>query len=176
MYAFATSGNRPNNDDFSTCSRDTMSFIMERKAGAGAADPCFIAQPANTCGNRVVEGSEQCDCGSTSASACTLVDACCAPGCALAASAVCSPFASVCCNTSCQITSGVECSPADECAQASFCDASQGYECPTPVANPDGTPCECDGSNCPKVCQSGACTESVCSLYGWDECECPTVR
>ena len=42
------------------------------------------------CGNGIVEGDEECDCGSNDTAECNMVDPCCVPGnCTLKEGAVC---------------------------------------------------------------------------------------
>lgn len=88
MYPTATDGTLPNNKKFSTCSRNIMGQTIVSKG------TCFIQsiqyyywisiqyntiEPSNQiCGNNIVEGTEECDCGSNDT--CHQNDPCCKVG------------------------------------------------------------------------------------------------
>ncbi|PIK57918.1 ADAM10 metallopeptidase [Apostichopus japonicus] len=57
MYPSATSGDKPNNNKFSPCSKENMTNVLQEKA------TCFVESGRPVCGNRIVEGDEECDCG-----------------------------------------------------------------------------------------------------------------
>ncbi|KAH8022793.1 hypothetical protein HPB51_005158 [Rhipicephalus microplus] len=68
-------GDRPNNDRFSPCSIGNMSAILKPLFNRETSrENCFLRHSGPACGNQIVEGDEQCDCGATEAE-CT--DKCC---------------------------------------------------------------------------------------------------
>lgn len=93
------------------------------------------------CGNGIVEGDEECDCGSNDTETCRRADPCCVPGnCTLIEGAVCrsvdcwrciivyqhdyspiSPNASVCCEADCTFASGKPCFTGDQCTKSQDC-------------------------------------------------------
>ena len=51
---------------------------------------CILEPTSDVCGNGIVEGNEECDCGSSDAEECFQTDPCCTPGnCTLRAGANC---------------------------------------------------------------------------------------
>ncbi|XP_037574447.2 disintegrin and metalloproteinase domain-containing protein 10 [Dermacentor silvarum] len=75
MYESATKGDRPNNDRFSPCSIGNISAILlPFFKGELPREICFQRPSGPVCGNQIVEGDEQCDCGLNEAE-CT--DKCC---------------------------------------------------------------------------------------------------
>uniref|UniRef100_A0A1X7VQD5 Disintegrin domain-containing protein n=1 Tax=Amphimedon queenslandica TaxID=400682 RepID=A0A1X7VQD5_AMPQE len=116
MYATATDGTLPNNKQFSSCSRDIMGKTIVNNGD------CFILEPFfQVCGNGIVEGTEECDCGSNST--CKSNDACCRIGeCLLEPNATCSPNKYTCCTSDCTPSAvGTVCSRGDECLVESTC-------------------------------------------------------
>ncbi|WAR29091.1 ADA10-like protein [Mya arenaria] len=73
MYARATSGLLLNNDEFSSCSISQINPVLDSKARG--SDGCFVPYSGEVCGNRVVEGDEECDCGWEE----ECVESCCNP-------------------------------------------------------------------------------------------------
>ena len=61
MYDKATTGDRPNNDRFSSCSIKSIETNVNDKRGR--YKDCFIKFTEKICGNQVREKGEQCDCG-----------------------------------------------------------------------------------------------------------------
>ncbi|XP_050035653.2 disintegrin and metalloproteinase domain-containing protein 10-like [Dermacentor andersoni] len=77
MYESATKGDRPNNGRFSPCSIGNISAILVPVfKGQSTRENCFQRHSGPVCGNRIVEGNEECDCGLNEAE-CT--DKCCYP-------------------------------------------------------------------------------------------------
>eukprot|EP00118_Oscarella_pearsei_P025240 m.307810 g.307810 ORF g.307810 m.307810 type:complete len:726 (+) comp42855_c0_seq1:27-2204(+) len=170
MYSRATTGQDPNNNRFSPCSRQSMLEVIAVR-GQGE-EGCFQQAEGAICGNSVVDEGEECDCGF--AEDCN--DLCCYPAsnaneCKLKPGAVCSVNGGPCCDPiSCQYYNA---SNMIQCAEASDCHASQNctggsQDCPTPTPRENGTECN-SGSN---VCANGVCTGSICSLMNLPECEC----
>eukprot|EP00055_Hartaetosiga_balthica_P005872 m.17840 g.17840 ORF g.17840 m.17840 type:complete len:682 (-) comp4845_c0_seq1:2039-4084(-) len=157
MYPVSVDGSSSVNFEFSAQSLSSISAVIQAKGG------CFISPSEPSCGNGVQEGVEPCDCG-TDVSLCAQIDTCCAPNCALAMGAACSPHHSdngVCCSSGCnKITSG-ECRPESQCTLSSNCNA-QG-ECVSGGDKADWTSCTTTTS---KVCNAGTCDTSVCEAWG----------
>jgi hypothetical protein len=66
-YPQAVDGNKPNNNLFSQCSRDSISqsFLDKRVK-------CFKEQ-TEVCGKGIVETDQECDCGDDCANSCTVL-------------------------------------------------------------------------------------------------------
>ncbi|XP_057274080.1 disintegrin and metalloproteinase domain-containing protein 2-like [Pezoporus wallicus] len=140
---------------FSTCSiRDFEAFLRH---GGGT---CLFSRPlltgpasqrAATCGNGIVEPSEQCDCGA--AQDC-LKDKCCTAGCQFKPGVKCSSGS--CCN-GCQFKrKHWQCRPAadEQCDLAEFCTGASA-SCPPDLYVQDGHGCEQGTGYCYKGrCQS----------------------
>ncbi|XP_028384137.1 disintegrin and metalloproteinase domain-containing protein 1a-like [Phyllostomus discolor] len=146
---------------FSNCSSDYFYRFLQEHKGA-----CLFNNPQHkgrlrrdsTCGNGVVEGEEQCDCGS----AC-YTHRCCDQTCRLKGNAECSD--GLCC-FGCRLRNkGYVCrSAAGECDLPEYCDGTSA-ECPADSYKQDGTPCDrlhyCVGGRCRNP-------DSQCSdLYGY---------
>ncbi|XP_016058521.1 PREDICTED: disintegrin and metalloproteinase domain-containing protein 1a-like [Miniopterus natalensis] len=134
---------------FSNCSSDYFyQFLLEHRGA------CLFNNPQHkgrlrrdvTCGNGVVEGKEQCDCGPDCAN-----NRCCDRACRLKDSAKCIP--GPCCNIDCKIEAkGTNCRPAiDDCDLPEYCDGTSA-ECPADSYKQDGTSCGrlhyCFGGRC----------------------------
>lgn len=88
MYPTATDGTLPNNRQFSSCSRDVMGrtivnngdcFVESNLMVYNNTINCYIVGPySQVCGNSIVEGTEECDCGSNAT--CKANDPCCKVG------------------------------------------------------------------------------------------------
>ncbi|CAG2068923.1 unnamed protein product, partial [Timema podura] len=62
MFASATSGDRPNNSKFSSCSVGNISNVLDAIVDTKKRN-CFTASEGAFCGNKIVEAGEECDCG-----------------------------------------------------------------------------------------------------------------
>ncbi|XP_065186629.1 disintegrin and metalloproteinase domain-containing protein 10-like [Sycon ciliatum] len=173
MYYSATDGTKPNNQRFSTCSRTSMAAVLSTKA------TCFdIRRESSTCGNGIREGAEECDCGSDNNETCRANDPCCRPGnCTLLPGNPCTAKWDVCCrtvtspqNVTMCVLAGEEkpCSYTDECQLQQFCNGENKTCLPSPT--PDGTLCNGNLS----TCSGGACSGSLCAVYGANACDCTT--
>ncbi|XP_004379188.1 disintegrin and metalloproteinase domain-containing protein 1a-like [Trichechus manatus latirostris] len=123
---------------FSNCSSDSFYQFLHEHKGA-----CLFNKPGHKgrtrrdaiCGNGVVDGQEECDCG-------PICDRhpCCDPTCKLKKYAQCSQ--GLCC-FECQLRGkGYMCRPAgDECDLPEYCEGTS-EECPVNTYKQDGTPCE----------------------------------
>ncbi|XP_066116657.1 disintegrin and metalloproteinase domain-containing protein 1a-like, partial [Saccopteryx bilineata] len=133
---------------FSNCSSDYFYQFLQEHKGA-----CLFNKPqrkgrlrrADVCGNGVMEGDEQCDCGNLCRN-----NPCCDQSCRLKDKAQCSP--GPCCNLSCQfLPEGTNCRPAQGvCDLPEYCSGTSG-ECPANTYMQDGTPCGLD------FCVDGEC-------------------
>lgn len=147
---------------------------------------CFIEAGLDECGDGIVTGDEECDCGrdAMGRSLCTPTS-CCTSLCKInvAAGHQCSPQNPLrypCCNTDCTFKShGEQCHEADDCADDSVCNGTSAA-CPNQNAKPDDSPCNCKNGNCtqypntnPQICQDGVCLAFVCETYGAVQCGLP---
>ena len=109
MFASATSGDRPNNSKFSTCSVRNISNVLDAIEDNKKRN-CFLVSEGAFCGNKIVEAGEECDCGFNKEE-CT--DKCCYPrivsetdlnynasakGCTRRRNTQCSPSQGPCCD------------------------------------------------------------------------------
>ncbi|KAH7951716.1 hypothetical protein HPB52_011705 [Rhipicephalus sanguineus] len=185
MYAAASRGDRPNNSRFSPCSIGNISEILVPLFnGEISRGNCFQRKSGPVCGNQIVEGDEQCDCGANEAE-CT--DKCCyarhaenkSLACHLKPPAKCSPTAGPCCTASCDfVPKGELCSEETECTERSYCEyplillqscwlrTGTRAKCPDAPAKANLTACNKNT----QVCLSGECKGSVCEKYGLMEC------
>ena len=171
MYPYLTPGNLANNDEFSSCSKDSIAKNVDAviyEKGSNKRN-CFtdIAQPF--CGNGIKEEGESCDCGFADECA-AAGDRCCVPGgqsggCNFVPGATCSPSNGICCDgNTCNLLSPEaasqrQCRPPGECSAAAYCTPTSDT-CPNANAKPDGTLCWENS----KVCMSGECAASLCSV------------
>ena len=130
----------------------------------------------NTCGNGIVEGNEECDCGDLCAQ-----DKCCTSDCKLTTNSKCSDKNQACCNN-CQYKpqNSICRMKESSCDVAEVCSGTNG-NCPVDVFVPDGTSCSENGfnGNCAsKYCTSAnkQCTDlyptssGACSGLGTPDC------
>ncbi|XP_077520004.1 disintegrin and metalloproteinase domain-containing protein 10-like [Amblyomma americanum] len=172
MFPSATKGTEFNNDKFSPCSlRNITSVLKPMFEGRSNRENCFQVFAGPICGNDIVEGNEECDCGAYLADC---EEKCCyprhntvgAPGCTLRKGEDCSPSAGPCCTTDCKLLdSSVLCKQDTMCRNLSYCDGINAT-CPLGPPKPDLTPCN-EGT---QVCMKGECSSSICMKYGLKEC------
>ncbi|XP_076080120.1 disintegrin and metalloproteinase domain-containing protein 10-like [Mytilus galloprovincialis] len=62
MFAQATAGTKSDNVLFSSCSISSMAPMVASR-GRDTSNGCFVEYSSATCGNKIVEGDEKCDCG-----------------------------------------------------------------------------------------------------------------
>ncbi|XP_061190593.1 disintegrin and metalloproteinase domain-containing protein 10-like [Saccostrea echinata] len=170
MFASATKGNLPNNDDFSLCSKNSFTDVI-----TAVVDPnkgkynCFTQSNMAFCGNGIVEEGEECDCGYDTD--CT--DKCCNPqqtsgpdsnACTLKIDQMnnrkynCSPSQGACCSSECTyMDTENQCRPSTECMKAQNC-TYPSSTCPASEKEPDLTFCD----NFSQVCLNGFCSGSLC--------------
>nr|XP_024215817.1 disintegrin and metalloproteinase domain-containing protein 10 [Halyomorpha halys] len=180
MFASATSGDRPNNSKFSSCSVGNISKVLdaieiEKKAN------CFKASAGAFCGNKIVEDGEECDCGYDEVEC---RDKCCYPrlvndsekrrntsakGCTRRANTQCSPSQGPCClSDQCRFvpaSHNIQCKPESECSWSSVCDGRTA-QCPRPMPKANKTRCN-EGT---QVCLNGECRGSICLEWNMTEC------
>ncbi|XP_015785243.1 disintegrin and metalloproteinase domain-containing protein 10 [Tetranychus urticae] len=177
MYSSATSGERANNNKFSPCSVRNISAVLNAVFHQEGKENCFEVDNGAFCGNKIVEDSEECDCG-YDAKECH--EKCCFPReydtylgrypdakpCKRRTGAFCSPSEGPCCKEACDFeTSDKLCRHETECTFESFCNGNSA-QCPAPPVKPDKT--ECNGGT--QVCIQGTCSGSICQKYDMEEC------
>lgn len=180
MFASATSGDRPNNSKFSTCSIRNISNVLDAIEDTKKRN-CFLASEGAFCGNKIVESGEECDCGFNDEEC---QDRCCYPrqigerdlslnatarGCTRRARTQCSPSQGPCCQSeTCSFVPshlGVKCKEETECSWSSTCNGTTP-ECPEPKPRDDKTKC----NNGTQLCIAGECSGSICLLWNMTEC------
>lgn len=143
MWSRSVDGSESNNKRFSRCSTETAGDFINTKGVL-----CFNNLGQDICGNGVVQGTEQCDCGETDPVACALKDPCCTVNCTLSddydglgTPALCSPNAGVCCTPTCQLKGlpdeSIQCRKEEECYVAILCskDTEHNGTCPDEVGS-----------------------------------------
>ncbi|XP_059220422.1 disintegrin and metalloproteinase domain-containing protein 10 isoform X2 [Stomoxys calcitrans] len=180
MFASATSGDRPNNSKFSSCSIRNISNVLDVLVGNIKRD-CFKVSEGAFCGNKIVEQGEECDCGFNEDEC---KDKCCYPrliseydlslnssarGCTRRAKTQCSPSQGPCClpNSCTFVPSNYhqKCKEETECSWSSSCNGTTA-ECPEPKPRDDKTKC----NNGTALCIKGECSGSICLLWNMSEC------
>nr|CAG4638307.1 EOG090X02I4 [Cyclestheria hislopi] len=174
MFASATSGERPNNSKFSTCSVGNISAVLDA-IQENKKRNCFTEWNGAFCGNKIVEDGEECDCGYDEDEC---EESCCYPrminrtaspvGCKRRPGKVCSPSQGQCCTKDCTFISAKNrerCKEEGECSEAAYCNGTSA-KCPDPAPKPDQI--ECNGNT--QVCQKGECSGSICLKFGMKEC------
>ncbi|XP_069703411.1 disintegrin and metalloproteinase domain-containing protein 10 isoform X1 [Periplaneta americana] len=180
MFASATSGDRPNNSKFSSCSIGNISNVLDAIEDNKKRN-CFTASEGAFCGNKIVEAGEECDCGYDD-DECT--DRCCYPrllnendklrnssarSCARKAGTQCSPSQGPCCSSeTCSFvlaSSNVQCKAESDCSSNSMCNGLSP-DCPLPAPKKNKTRCN-EGT---QLCINGECTGSICLEWNLTEC------
>ncbi|XP_043512070.1 disintegrin and metalloproteinase domain-containing protein 11-like isoform X10 [Frieseomelitta varia] len=135
---------------FSECSK--TDYIESLRSGNGF---CLLNKPnevevRRSCGNRVIDDGEQCDCGSIEE--CHNLDPCCDPiTCRLTSEAQCA--SGPCCSDCKLLARGVVCREStNECDLPEVCTGETG-QCPQDVYKKNGNPC----SNNSGYCYNGVC-------------------
>ncbi|XP_064471223.1 disintegrin and metalloproteinase domain-containing protein 10-like isoform X2 [Ornithodoros turicata] len=171
MYASATQGHQLNNQKFSPCSVRNISHVLHAIFRGEQKDNCFQDYEGPFCGNKIVEGNEECDCGYEEQEC---MESCCyarenserKKGCTRKNGATCSPSQGPCCTDKCAYeTRDKLCKLETDCTELSYCNGIQA-NCPAPVHKKNKTEC----NNGTQVCWSGECSGSICEKYGMDEC------
>eukprot|EP00795_Rhopilema_esculentum_P015280 gene15280-6491_t len=114
----------------------------------------------NVCGNGIIEGSEECDCGSPEM--CKKHDKCCEPnGCKLKRSAQCSDFSTPdCCDNCLFKLQGTLCRRSQkDCDLPEYCPGNAAT-CPNDLYKTDGFQCIDGVSKTMSYCYKGNCMES----------------
>ncbi|XP_053166347.1 disintegrin and metalloproteinase domain-containing protein 29-like isoform X2 [Hemicordylus capensis] len=150
----------------SNCSKDVYYEFLE-----GPGTVCLLNRPhvmfeMKTCGNGIVEGDEECDCGRTEA---CRKNGCCLESCTLKTGTEC--LRGPCCDK-CQFAQeGRVCrEPASECDLPEYCSGTS-EECPSDMYIQDGMPC---GTR--ENCYMGKCLnlhQHCKNLFGPDATEAP---
>lgn len=156
---------------FSPCSIQAMAKVIKSRSPDCLPANVDITHTSSTCGNKIIESDEQCDCGTIE----ECRDHCCNPAtCQLAQHAVCSPSQGPCCNsTTCHYFTQQDrrlCQNETQCSLKSYCDGQYaGSTCPKAKFKDDYTVCDSR-----KSCIAGTCQQSICSTYGFIACACPS--
>ncbi|XP_063229984.1 disintegrin and metalloproteinase domain-containing protein 10 [Bacillus rossius redtenbacheri] len=180
MFASATSGDRPNNSKFSSCSISNISNVLDAIVDTKKRN-CFTASEGAFCGNKIVEAGEECDCGYDDKEC---RDVCCYPrivtdqdkyhngsarGCARRANTECSPSQGPCCaSDTCRFIPAsykMQCKADSECSRSSNCNG-RSAECPPPEPKDNTTRC----NEATQLCINGECTGSICLAWNLSEC------
>ncbi|XP_046391410.1 disintegrin and metalloproteinase domain-containing protein 10 [Ischnura elegans] len=180
MFASATSGDRPNNSKFSSCSIGNISNVLDAIEDNKKRN-CFSASAGAFCGNKIVEAGEECDCGYDDDEC---HDKCCYPrivsesdkiqnisatGCNRRMNTECSPSQGPCCSSEyCRFvpkSHGVQCKAESDCSWSSTCNGLSP-ECPLPKPKANKTRCN-EGT---QLCINGECTGSICLEWNLTEC------
>lgn len=179
MFASATSGDRPNNSKFSSCSIGNISNVLDAIEDKKKKN-CFTASAGAFCGNKIVEDGEECDCGYDDKEC---KDQCCYPkvmnqrdieqnrtatGCTRRFGTECSPSQGPCCSSTCRfipLEAREECRMESDCSRSSKCNGSSA-ECPLPLPKPNKTRC----NNGTQLCIDGECTGSICLEWNMQAC------
>ncbi|NXS53133.1 ADA20 protein, partial [Brachypteracias leptosomus] len=132
-------------DAFSDCSYRAYFDLLARGADCLRQPPApstLYTTKHESCGNKIVESREQCDCGSESN---CRSDPCCHPNCTFTAGSVCA--AGKCCKSCRVLPAGTLCrASTGDCDLPEYCNGTSPW-CPLDVYVQDGTPCR-DGAYC----------------------------
>ncbi|XP_033724952.1 disintegrin and metalloproteinase domain-containing protein 10-like isoform X1 [Pecten maximus] len=177
MYASATQGDLSNNNKFSDCSKDNISRVLNSITNETNKKNCFKQSGVAFCGNGLVEGDEECDCGYLD----DCQDKCChakksgettANDCKLRRDTsgvkhACSPTQGPCCTSNCgfvQQSANQTCRVGTECVKRAICSGASA-NCPAADNYPDITTF-CNSQS--RVCKEGVCSESLCKHIGYE--------
>ncbi|XP_075835299.1 disintegrin and metalloproteinase domain-containing protein 30 [Microtus pennsylvanicus] len=134
---------------FSNCSYDQYFIHASYKMSYCLSDIPGRGYVIKRCGNKIVEGSEECDCGSKED---CQKDPCCGPNCKWKEGVNCST--GLCCHKCNFLPSGYVCRQEEnECDLAEYCNGLSGL-CPEDTYKQDGTPCKYGGVCFSKSCRS----------------------
>lgn len=179
MFASATSGDRPNNSKFSSCSIGNISSVLDAIQDKKKRN-CFTESAGAFCGNKIVEAGEECDCGYDEKEC---KDKCCYPrmlseidkgnntakGCQRRYGTQCSPSQGPCCSSeTCKFVPYHQneiCKARSDCSMPSRCNGKSA-ECPQPSPLPDKTRC----NNGTQLCVKGECSGSICLEWNLQAC------
>ncbi|XP_075971481.1 disintegrin and metalloproteinase domain-containing protein 10-like isoform X2 [Anticarsia gemmatalis] len=186
MFASATSGDRPNNSRFSSCSIGNISQVLDAVRD-GRKRNCLTTSEGAFCGNKIVEVGEECDCGYDEAEC---YDRCCYPrvismyereknitakGCTRKAHTQCSPSEGPCCHPgTCQFIPAhrnYTCKEETECSHTALC-SGHSAECPAQKNKQGLTSC----NNGTKICIQGECSGSMCLAWNMTECSLSSAQ
>ncbi|XP_033098010.1 disintegrin and metalloproteinase domain-containing protein 10-like isoform X2 [Anneissia japonica] len=179
MYAYSSNADQPNNDKFSSCSVGNITNVLGSVFNGISKQNCFkTLSEISLCGNKIIEGDEQCDCGYEDGD-CT--ETCCvaqndahnAPNaCRLRSGSQCSPSQGPCCSNNCVFrSSNYVCSSRTDCRQQSTCTSNRAA-CPMPGRQRDDTKC----NNGTMVCKQGTCSGSICDAHSnLESCLCEST-
>ncbi|XP_076356535.1 disintegrin and metalloproteinase domain-containing protein 10-like [Tachypleus tridentatus] len=177
MYASATSGDRPNNNKFSSCSIGNISTVLHAVFEEDGKFNCFSEVNGSFCGNKIVEEGEECDCGWDIIEC---EEQCCYPKkidpfldyepdakpCMLRPAHKLSPSKGPCCKESCDFEEkNIKCRDESECSKEALCD---GLIADCPDSSPKANKTVCNGET--QVCWNGQCVGSICEKYNLEEC------
>lgn len=177
MFATSVSGNKPNNQKFSSCSVSQIINVINNLNQTDPSKFCFVSQSSSSfCGNGIVEPGEECDCGFDD----DCKDICCysasntTNGCKLKPNARCSPTQGTCCTNECLfLSSSTICSPSSTCLLDVYCTGISAV-CPTTDSkyfvplDTDNTPRACNEAT--QICQNGTCIGTICEKFGMTQC------
>ncbi|XP_068090041.1 disintegrin and metalloproteinase domain-containing protein 10-like isoform X2 [Hyperolius riggenbachi] len=166
MFPYAVDGNQYNNDKFSACSIHYIGSLLKLKK-----DECFVESDRPTCGNQIVEDGEMCDVGfDDNDTCCYSVNAEEVLQCTLKPGKLCSPSQGQCCSQLCSYKpEGEHCHDETECTYENYC-TGESAKCPAPTPKNNYTICH----NGTRICVNGMCSQSICTKYGLDQCDCDT--
>lgn len=148
----------PGVDTFSPCTVGNICSAIGRnsvKSTCLVDNKGVVTLTGQQCGNGIVEGDEECDCGGTAGCG---SNPCCDPTtCKFATNSVCDPSNEGCCSSSCQFSgAGAVCrASTGSCDPEETCSGTNGT-CPANQVAKDGTSCGISGSGL--ECASGQCT------------------
>ncbi|CAD5118932.1 DgyrCDS7607 [Dimorphilus gyrociliatus] len=185
MWQLSLHGNQPNNVKFSSCSKELIAKILRRvlltslTAEGISRSNCLKGLDEKTCGNGIIEGDEECDCGYETD--CIVDSKCCNPrlsirsqhqdnknSCKLRPYSNCSVSQGKCCDPgTCQFKAiGSLCKEETECLYRADCSGSNAI-CPHQIRKPN-IETTCNGNRA--TCKDGNCTGSLCLLAESQPC------